>query len=86
MANNIDQEFLKIINSHLIQEDMSILLDGTPFNNSLNQKHLYEKNNSLIKRARTIFIQLAKDNQWPIISANQPVEKVHQQIVMSINL
>lgn len=86
MANNVDQKFLKIINLHLIQEDMSILLDGTPFNNSLNQKHLYEKNNSLIKRARTIFIQFAKDNQWPIISADQPIEKVHQQIIKSINL
>ena len=81
ITNGIKQEFLEMINSHLIKENLSILLDGTPFVKSLNPNHLYEKNYQLIKKAREIFLQLAHQKKWPIISANQSINEVHRQIV-----
>ncbi len=81
VANGISQKFLETINSHLIRENLSILLDGTPFSNSLNKNHLHEKNEFLIKKVRTTFVHLAKSNHWPIIAANQPIKLVYHQII-----
>ena len=84
-VNGVSQNLLKTINSHLIREDLSILLDGVPFSNSLNKNHLHEKNEFLIKKARTTFVRLAKSSHWPIITANQPIELVHHQIIKIVD-
>jgi len=80
MSAGVDEQFLKYINSHLLSADLSILMDGHRFFESVEKNHKYETNNELINRARSTHLQLAQEYGWPVIDANKEIQVVHSQI------
>ncbi|MFH0820076.1 MAG: hypothetical protein V1892_03515 [bacterium] len=76
----ISEEFLEFINSHLLKEDLAILLDGERFKDAIEINHIHEENESLTARVRQIHLNLAKKYNWSIINANQKINTIHELI------
>lgn len=72
--------FLRDINSHLYKEDVAILLDGERFVGSIEQGHNHEEDNIRTASVRQLFSQLAKENNWGVVNANNSPDKVHEDI------
>lgn len=81
LAEGAEHEWLSEINKFLIPADLEILLDGESFKTAREPGHYHEEDNDLLERARHAHLRLARSNNWPIIAANQPPDKVHGQIV-----
>jgi len=80
MATGVDKKFLLDINSHLLTESLSILMTGERFSSGIEKDHKHEKNYELIKKVNEIHLELAEEFGWHVINANQPEEKVHNDI------
>ena len=80
VSNGISIDFLEEINSHLIKEDLSILLHGDRFKRAIERDNKHENNEKLIKKTQENFLALAKENQWNIVDANESIEEVHKKI------
>lgn len=80
VGTGLDKDFLARMNSHLRKEDIAILLDGEQFMESVEPGHVHEENTALVKKVRQIHLDLANEFGWHIVNANQPDEKVHDNI------
>ncbi|OGF28277.1 hypothetical protein A2242_03490, partial [Candidatus Falkowbacteria bacterium RIFOXYA2_FULL_47_9] len=80
MGAGVDEQFLKYANSHLLKEDAAILLDGKRFSQAIEKNHEHETNDELTNRVRLMHLKLAEEFGWPIVNANQSVERVHREI------
>lgn len=80
IGNGVDEEFLTFINSHLLKEDVAILMDGARFIEAREATHQFEKNDTLIDRVRTIHQRLGNEYGWHTVHANQPIERVQRDI------
>ncbi|MFA6254455.1 MAG: hypothetical protein WC675_00290 [Patescibacteria group bacterium] len=67
-------------NQDLIKEDIVILLDGQRFLDGIETNHLHEQNDEWMAKNRQVHLDLAKKYGWQIVLANQPKEKVAQDI------
>jgi len=76
----VDEQFLKFINSHLLKEDLAILLDGERFATGIEKNHQHEQNEELTNNVRLVHLRLAQEKNWHIINANQTIEQVHNAI------
>jgi len=76
----VDEQYLKYINKHLLNEDLVILLDGQRFIEAAEKNHIHEENEELINKVRLTHLKLAEEKGWQIINANQPIEKIHNAI------
>jgi dTMP kinase len=76
----VDKNFLVKINSHLIKEDVIILLDGERFTEAIEKNHYHETNDELMNKIRQTHLELAKDFSWHVVNANQSIEKVGDEI------
>jgi len=76
----VDEQFLKYINSHLLKEDVAIMLDGERFVEGIERGHQHESNDELTGRVRAIHLRLAKERGWQVINANFNIEVVHALI------
>jgi len=85
VSKGADLEWLEEINSKLLKEDIGILFDGERFIAGKELKHIHEQNDDLMSRSRKTHLQLAKKYHWPIIDANQSIEKVHRNILEIIS-
>ncbi len=83
-GTGVDENFLKYINRHLLKEDLVILLDGQRFSEATEKNHLHEKNQELTNKVRLAHLKLAEEQNWIIINANQPIEKIHGQIFKKV--
>jgi len=84
MGAGVDEQFLKYINQHLLNEDLVILLDGQRFSEATEKNHQHEQNNELTNKVRLVHLKLAEEKNWHIINANQPIEKIHHQIFKQV--
>jgi thymidylate kinase len=80
IGSGVDADLLQRLNEPLVGEDVAILLDGTRFRDSIEKGHTHEENDILVERVRQAHLQLAWKYDWVLVNANQPVEKVHQEI------
>jgi len=80
LGAGVNEQFLKNINSHLLKEDLAILLDGQRFTKAVENGHKHEANAELNKRVRAAHLKLGKEYGWIKINANLTIEEVHQQI------
>ncbi|MDP3953933.1 MAG: hypothetical protein Q8Q06_00770 [bacterium] len=80
IGTGVDKKFLLEINSHLLKEDISIVMIGERFETGVEKDHKHEKNLELTRRVNDIHLELAKEFGWHIINANQSKEKVHKDI------
>lgn len=76
----ISKEFITRINSHLLKEDLAILLDGQRFLDSVETDHKHETDDELTARVRRLHLELAYEYGWTIIEANQPIAQVANDI------
>jgi dTMP kinase len=76
----ISEKFLEFINSHLLKEDLVLLLDGERFKDAIEANHIHEEDEGLTARVRQIHLDLAKKYNWFIINANQKINVVHNLI------
>ncbi|MFA6106995.1 MAG: hypothetical protein WC745_05005 [Patescibacteria group bacterium] len=80
MASGVDAGLLKYLNKFILPPDLAILLDGERFKDGIEAAHQHEQNEELIAKARQAHLQLAREYGWIIISANQDINEVHEQI------
>lgn len=80
MCDGVPKEYLLKVNEGILEPDVSILLDGDRFLESIEAVHHFENDEVKTAFARQVHLELAKDLNWVIINANQTVEEVHQQI------
>lgn len=73
-------EALEKQNHNLLKENRAFLLDGERFLDGKEIHHLHESNDSLMSLCRQTHLNLTKQYGWCIVNANQPIEKVHQDI------
>lgn len=85
MGAGVDKEFLVKINSHLLKEDLVILLDGERFTSGIEKEHKHETNNALTDRVRQIHLDLGKEYGWKKVNANQGIDQVHEDIWKLVN-
>lgn len=85
-AKGADYDTLKKLNSSLLQEDVAILLDGKRFTNAIEQQHLHESDARLAEQVRRRHLEIGKELNWKKVHANQPVEKVSQDIIAVVKL
>lgn len=86
IGSGVDRDFLERINSHLLEPDISILLDGERFIDGIEKCHKHENNDYLTEKVRQIHLDLARDYGWVVINANQSIEEVHREIFDVISL
>lgn len=79
-AKGADLAWLESVNKFLTKPDLEILLDGQRFGTGRETGHLHESSDRLIEKARAQFRRLAKKYDWQVVSANQPVQTVNDQI------
>lgn len=80
IGNGVEETFLRYINSHLLREDLAILLDGERYHASAEKEHHNELDESLIRRVRSIHLRLGHELGWIKINANQTKEEVHESV------
>ena len=80
MGDGLDKAWLVSQYAPLREADVSILLDGERFLGSREAGHHFENDDAKTEVIRQAHLELAKDFGWQIVNANQPVEKVHEDI------
>lgn len=83
-AAGTDIDWLEGLNQPQLEPDIAVLLDGKRFALSKEARHAHEQDGDLIEKSQRLHLKLAKKHGWRIVNANQPVEKVHQDIVKLI--
>lgn len=76
---DVPLEVMEEINSGLLDEDLAMLLDGERFGSGIERIHRHERG-ALWEQAREVHRDLAKRYGWEVIDANQPMEKVTNEI------
>ncbi len=80
IGTGVNENFLKQINSHLLKEDVGLLLDGERYINSTEKNHKHEIKNELTANVRGIHLHLAREFGWYKINANQGIPQIHAKI------
>jgi thymidylate kinase len=81
LTNGMNKDLLYKLNSHLLTEDLGILFEGEPFEGTLDKGNLHETNRALLQKVSESFEEIAEDFAWHKINANQPMEKVQEDIL-----
>jgi thymidylate kinase len=86
MGAGIPKKELIKLNEGLVKEDLSILLDGKRFMQSVEKNHKHEQDHNLIERVRRDHLELAFYYGWQIVygwmimNANNSPEAIHEKI------
>ena len=79
-AKGADLDWLQSVNKFLCKPDLEILIDGERFLQGKEKVHLHESSDRLIGKARKSFQKLGKKNKWKVVNANQPIDRVADEI------
>jgi dUTP pyrophosphatase len=80
LGAGVDENFLKKINSHLIDEDLVFLFDGERFRQAIENNHKHENDDDLMNKVRWAHLKLREEYGWRKIDANRPIEEIHEEI------
>lgn len=75
-----DLGYLETINEKLFQADLSILMHGDRFMTAIEKDHRNEMDSDRIKICKNFHFLLARLHKWNIVSANQTINKVQNDI------
>jgi thymidylate kinase len=78
-------EYLEDINEKLMPADFSILMHGERFNTAIEKDHRNEMETERIQICKNFHLLLAGKYDWKIVSANQSVEEVKEDIIKIID-
>lgn len=84
IAADVDKKLLYTMNSHLLQEDLGILLVGEPFVENLDKTNFHETDAALMQRVNDVFRDISKDFGWYTVNANRTKEEVQEEILQII--
>lgn len=73
----VQEEYLKLINSHLLKEDLTFLLDGERFKESTEDGHKHETDEELWQKVRQSHLKLSQEFNWLKINANLTIDEIH---------
>lgn len=76
----VDEAFLHELNSHLVREDIAILIDGERFLDGKEAGHKHEDDDAMMEKVRDVHHKLAKDEGWFMVPANGTREEVHDAV------
>ncbi len=82
-GDGVPLEYLMEINDGIMDPDVSILLDGSRYKESIEETHVYENDDEKTERIRQIHLSLAKELNWHIINANLTREVI-QTLILEI--
>ncbi len=80
MGDGLEKDFLLEINQGLIEPDISVLLDGNRYLESIESGHRFETDDEKTNKIRKIHLELGNDLNWTIINANQDRAVIADQI------
>lgn len=80
LGAGVDENFLKDINSHLIDEDLVLLFDGERFRQAIENHHKHENDDDLTNKVRWAHLKLREEYGWYKINANLAIETIHEEI------
>lgn len=70
-------DWLESMNTHLIKEDLAIMIDGERFKEAAEDGHLHESNDEFMKRSRQIHLELAERYDWTVVPLQNGIEKMN---------
>jgi len=73
----VDEKYLKLINSHLLKEDLTFLFDGTRYKESIEAGHKHETNEELLEKVKQAHLKIGEEYGWKKINANLTIEEIH---------
>ncbi|MDD2656125.1 MAG: hypothetical protein PHQ18_00950 [Patescibacteria group bacterium] len=73
----VDEEYLKLINSHLLKEDIDFLFDGKRFTESTEKNHKHETDEELLEKVRQAHLKIGEELGWKKINANLTILEIH---------
>jgi len=73
----VDEEYLKLINSHLLKEDLDFLFDGERFTESTEKNHKHETDEELLEKVRQAHLRIGEELDWKKINANLTIPEIH---------
>ena len=79
MRGGVEKDFLVEINSGLLREDITILLDGERFSTGREANHAHEAKDDFFD-IRQIHLDLAKEFGWQVVSAKGNEDEVHERV------
>jgi dTMP kinase len=79
-GTGVSKEYLLEVNSHLLEPDTILFMDGDRFLIGKEKKHIHEQNDSLINKVGKIFQNLAKELNWTTVDAVGDMEEVHERM------
>jgi dTMP kinase len=74
IAKGANEEWLEQINKYLVRSDLSILIDGERTKSAIEEKHIHETNDNLMRKARQVHLDLAKKYSWYLIKLQEKKE------------
>ena len=80
----VSAEFMKLINEHLLKEDLAFVFDGERFTAATEVGHTHETNNELLNGVRIAYQKLGRELGWQKINANRSIEEIHAEIWTSV--
>lgn len=83
-ANGVKKEFLEKANSHLLKEDIAFFFYGNRFISAKEKNHMHEQNDELTQKAFEVHSQLAKENDWIPINANESIEQIATTLLRNV--
>lgn len=81
MGAGIPKDFLMDLNTHLVKEDLAILLEGERFLDGKEDGHKHEEDDKLMQEVGEAHLTLAEEYGWKKVNANQSVEDVKADIL-----
>lgn len=70
LVKGADLKWLIEINKYLRREDLAILLDGSRKMSAKERKHLHEKDDKLVDKCRSVYLNLAKKFGWKVVKVS----------------
>ena len=61
MGAGVDENYLKLINSHLLKEDLTLLFDGERFKESTEKDHKHETDEELLEKVRQAHLKIGEE-------------------------
>lgn len=78
LGSGVNKNFLKYLNSNLLQEDLAFLFDGERFKEATENNHKHETDDNLTIKVRQAHLKLGEELGWIKINANLSIDEIHQ--------
>jgi thymidylate kinase len=78
-----DTAWLETLNHYLLKEDLAILLDGERHESAKEAGHLHEDNDSFMKRARGVHLELGQRYDWTVVPV-QPTKDETEELLWKV--